>query len=481
MGAEKEFEIEKEKNFSEWFSEVVRRAEIVDDRFPLKGFYIYPWYGLKLIKNCISKLENLLEESGHREERYSTLIPFSVFMKEKEFFEGFRGEAYVVTKTLRKEMEEPLILRPTSETVMYYMWNLWIRSYIQLPIKVYQTVNIFRCETKMTKPLLRLREVMFFNEAHTAHATKEEAEKQIEEALDIYKKFFDSLYLPYIIVRTPVWDTFSGALYNYDFLTLMPDGKSLELGSVINLGQKFARAFDIKFQDKNEEWKYVWQTCYGTAERVIGAVIGIFGDNKGLRLPFEIAPLQVVIVPILKKGREEEIIRFCREIKERLKKRFRVEMDESEKSAGEKFNLWELKGVPIRLEIGEKELETKEITLARRDTKERVKVNVEELEGEIERIGKEISNNLKKEAEEWFRSRIFEAESLEELKEKVRRGFVRIPFCSIEEDGKECGEKIKEICDIAGSLYPEEERPEGKKCLVCGREAKVWVYACRSY
>lgn len=479
MSKEKEFEINKNKDFSKWYLKVLRKAEIIDDRFPAKGMYVYSWYGLDLIKKCISILELLLKVHKHKEERYPTLIPYSVFMKEKKFFEGFQGEAYLVTKTLKKELDEPLILRPTSETAMYYMWSMWIRSYAQLPLKIFQTVNIFRCESKMTRPLLRLREVIFFNEAHTAHATKEEAEEQIKEAIEIYRKFFDDLLIPYLIIKTPKWDTFAGALYNYDFLTVLPDGKTLELGSVINLGQNFGKAFDIKFQDKDGKKKYVWQTCYGIAERVVGALISIHGDNKGLRLPFEIAPIQIVIIPILKKDEEKEILNYCENIKNKLSK-FRVLLDESERTPGEKFNIWELKGVPIRIEIGLREVKNNEITISRRDIKERIKLKINELE-RVEEIGKEITKNLKKEAKKWFEGRIKYAENLEELKKNIKEGFVKIPFCSIDENGKKCAEKLKEICEIVGTLYPEENKPINKKCLVCGKEAKVYVYACRSY
>ena len=481
MGAEKEFEIEKEKNFSEWFHKVLEKAELIDDRYNIKGFYVLrPWL-MEMVDRLYQIWEEELKRRGHKKVLFPTLIPEENFEREKEHVAGFKPEVFWVTEAGDKKLERRLALRPTSETAFYSLFPFWIRSYKDLPLKLFQSCSVFRFETKATKPLIRLREFLWI-EAHDAFASEEEALQQVREDMEITKSVYSKLGIPFLFFKRPSWDKFKGAVFTFAADTLLPDGKRLQLPSTHYLGQNFAKAFDIKFSDKDEEEKYVYQTCYGPPiSRTLAAIISLFGDSKGLRLPFEIAPLQVVIVPIPKKGREEEIIRFCREVKERLKKKFRVEMDESEKSAGEKFNLWELKGVPIRLEIGEKELETKEITLARRDTKERVKVRLEELEGEIERIGKEISENLKREAEEWFRSRIFEAESLEELKEKVRRGFVRIPFCSIDDDGKECGEKIKEICDIAGSLYPEEERPEGKKCLVCGREAKVWVYACRSY
>jgi prolyl-tRNA synthetase len=241
-------------------------ADIVENRYPLKGFYCYPNYGVKIVKNVISVLEKLLEKYHHEEWRFPTLIPYNLFKKEKKFLEAFKIEGYIVNSTLTQKLGEDLILRPTSESAIYSIFSLRIKSYRDLPKKIYQTVNTFRCETKMTKPLLRLREIMFFNEAHTFHSSKEEAENQIKEAINIYKKFFNKIGLPYIVVRTPKTETFGGAEYNYDFITILQDGKLCELGSVINLGQNFAKAFNIKFMDKDEKWKYVWQTCYGTSE-----------------------------------------------------------------------------------------------------------------------------------------------------------------------------------------------------------------------
>ena len=478
---EKEFEIDKENNFSEWFLEVLDKAELVDDRYNVKGFYILrPWL-MDMVDRIYNIWEKELKDRGHKKVLFPVVIPEENLEKEKEHVEGFKPEVFWVTEAGDNKLERRLALRPTSETAFYSMYPLWIRSYKDLPLKLFQSCSVFRYETKATKPLIRLREFLWI-EAHDAFATEEEALSQVREDMEITEKVYSYLGIPFLFFRRPYWDKFKGAVFTFAADTLLPDGKRLQLPSTHYLGQNFAKAFNIKFTDKDEKEKYVHQTCYGPPiSRTCAAIISLFGDNKGLRLPFEIAPLQVIIVPIPKKEREKEIMKFCKEIKERLEEKFRVSIDETDKTPGEKFNIWELKGVPIRLEIGEKELETKEITLARRDTRERIKVKLEDLEKEIEEIGKDISNNLKKEAEEWFKSRIFEAENLDEVKEKVRKGFVKIPFCSIGKDGEECGEKIKEICDIAGSLYPEEEKPEGKKCIVCGREAKVWVYACKSY
>ncbi|MCC6043582.1 MAG: proline--tRNA ligase, partial [Desulfurococcaceae archaeon] len=262
--------IDKYKEFDEWYHAVLREADIVDIRYPVKGMIVWKPYGLKALRLTQRILIELLEKTGHEEAYFPTLIPESIFAKESEFLKGFGGETFAVEGTATKRFNERLFIRPTSETVMYYMWNLWIKGRKDLPLKMYQAVNVFRYETKMTHPILRVREIMGFIEAHTAHATPHEAEQQIREAIEIYKAFFDRLQLSYFIVKTPPWDTFAGAEYNYDFITVMPDGKGLELGSVINLGQRFAKAFDIKFMDVDGQFKYVYQTCYGVSERVLG-------------------------------------------------------------------------------------------------------------------------------------------------------------------------------------------------------------------
>ncbi|RLG81292.1 MAG: proline--tRNA ligase [Thermoprotei archaeon] len=387
---------DKYKDFAKWYHEVLRHGDIVDIRYPVKGMIVWKPYGLKALRLAQDLMVKLLEEAGHEEAYFPTMIPESIFSKEKDFLEGFGGESLVVEGTMTKKFAEKLLVRPTSETVMYYMWSLWIKGRKDLPVKMYQVVNVFRYETKMTHPILRVREIMGFIEAHTAHASMEEAEKQIREAIQIYKKFFDSLLLPYFIVKTPPWDTFAGAEYNYDFVTVMPDGKGLELGSVINLGQKFSKAFDIKFMDTDGRVKHVYQTCYGISERTIGAVIGIHGDEKGLFFPPNIAPIQIVIVPIAKPS-EEDIINYADRVAEVLKKEnIRVYVDKDpEHTPGWKYYFWEFKGVPLRLEIGRRELESKTITVARRDGAPKKVLSLKEFLGRLEEIWNSIGTYLK--------------------------------------------------------------------------------------
>ncbi|MEM4731678.1 MAG: proline--tRNA ligase [Desulfurococcaceae archaeon] len=391
--------IDKYKNFDEWYHSVLREADIVDIRYPVKGMIVWKPYGLKALRLVQRILISLLEETGHQEAYFPTLIPESIFSKEKDFLQGFGGETLVIEGTASKRFSERYFLRPTSETVMYYMWSLWIKGRKDLPLKIYQVVNVFRYETKMTHPILRVREIMSFIEAHTAHASMEEAEKQIVEAIEVYKKFFNRLYLPYFIVKTPPWDTFAGAEYNYDFITVMPDGKGLELGSVINLGQRFARAFDIKFMDSDGSVKYVYQTCYGVSERVLGAVIAIHGDEKGLVFPPEVAPIQIVIVPIAK-PEDRDVLEYAKSVKTYLERNnMRVLLDDDpEHTPGWKYYYWEMKGVPLRLEIGRKELDTRTVTIAKRDGSPKVTVKLEDLVNIIQQVSLELGESIRSRA-----------------------------------------------------------------------------------
>lgn len=481
LSGKKLITISKEENFTLWYKTLLRIADIIDDRYPTKGMYMFPAYGYELTDRVMNIIRRLMKETGHREERYPTLIPMSVFMREKDFFEGFQGEGYIVTKTFRQELEEPLVVRPTSETVMYHFWSQRINSYKQLPLKVFQIVNIFRSETKMTKPLLRVREVAFFKEAHTVHATREDSERQIEEALEAYKKFYDELLIPYLVVKTPEWDTFPGALYNYDIFTVMPDGKGLELGSVINLGQKFAKAFDIKFLDKDGEWKYAWQTCYGVSERSVGAVISIHGDDKGLILPPHIAPIQIVIVPIYYSDEEKNTV-YAKsdEIKEKLKD-FRVEIDKDEdRRPGFKFYYWEMKGVPVRIEIGMRDLKEGKLTIYRRDTDQKTKIDEKELTKEyIEKLFEDIKETMREKARKWFWNKLKIAKNLEEFEKHVKETVVIIPHCGEKTCAQQIGEKYER--DLTGYVTEGiKEKPDGK-CIICGNPAKHWAVIAKTY
>ena len=272
------------KDFSAWYNDILWRAEIMDVRYPVKGLYVWYPYGFAIRKYVYQRLRDLLDRD-HQETLFPLLIPEQEFMKEAEHIKGFEDEVYWVTHGGTVPLDVKLALRPTSETAIYPMYALWIRSHADLPIKYYQIVNTFRYETKQTRPLIRLREITSFKEAHTVHATWEEANEQVEEAIRLYREFYDGLCIPTLVSKRPDWDKFPGADFTIAVDAIMPNGKTLQIGTVHHLGDHFSRTFNITYEDKNGEQKLAQQTCYGISERSIAALISIHGDDKGLILP----------------------------------------------------------------------------------------------------------------------------------------------------------------------------------------------------
>jgi prolyl-tRNA synthetase len=294
------------------------------------------------MQNIMAMLEELLDQTGHCRMRFPLLIPDDLFSRESQHLRGFEDQVFWVSEAGKGEPSKRLVARPTSKTAMCYMFSLWVRSHADLPIKVYQTVSVFRYETKSTKPLIRDREMWPFNEAHTIHSTLEEAEKQIEIGIRIYKKLFEKLSLPYLLARKPERELFPGAISAYEFYTLMPDGKVLETGSVNNLGQAFSRVFDVTFEREDGSHDYAYQTSYGQSERLLAGVIAVHGDDHGLVLPSSIAPISVVIVPIVYSESQEEVLNYVRTIESLLKRKgFAVKLDQRVLTPGKKFYYWE--------------------------------------------------------------------------------------------------------------------------------------------
>jgi len=471
-------------NFSEWFDTVLREAGVFDyGRYPVKGMGVWPPFGFKLRKYVLNIIREYLDSTGHEEVLFPVLIPKTLLEKESEHIRGFEDEVFWVTKGGREALDIPLALRPTSETAISYMEALWISSYKQLPMKLYQIVPVYRYETKATRPLIRLREVSTFKEAHTAHATFEDADEQCAEAIEIYKKIYDRLGIPYMINQRPSWDKFAGALYTVAFDTVMPDGRVLQIGTVHHLGQNFSIPFEIRFHTEDGDKDYVWQTSYGLSDRVIASLIAVHGDDRGLVLPPEVAPVQVVVVPIPQKDEEAQrkVLEEARRVKEALEEKgWRAVLDDREElTPGAKYYEWELKGVPFRIEIGKKEVEGEELTVARRDLKRRVKVRKEELDQRLREMSAEFLDNIKKRAWDFMKSRIKRVESLEEAKELVEKRYVvEMPWCGREE----CGLKVdEEVGRVLGIPLDSESAAEGKRCPVCGREAKWWVRVAKTY
>jgi prolyl-tRNA synthetase len=467
-------------NFSEWFSDVVQRAEIMETRYPVKGLYVWMPHGLKLRNHVISILKRLLEETGHREVLFPLLIPENLFSKEAEHIRGFGGQVYWVTHGGHEKLDVRLALRPTSETSMYPMFTLWIQSHADLPLKVYQVVNVFRYETKMTKPLIRLREVTTFKEAHTAHGTAQEADRQIEEAIEIYKRFFDELCVPYVITKRPSWDTFAGATYSIAFDTLAPDGRTLQVGTVHNLGQNFSRVYDVSYEKVDGSYEHVYQTCYGISERAIAAVMMVHGDDIGLCLPPLVAPLQVIVVPIPYKDEKERVETVAEEVRKELKdKGLRVQADFRNLRPGNKYYYWERRGVPLRIEIGPTDVRENLVTVVRRDTGERMTIPRENLVQKVKELLDSISRNLKERAWGYFENHVRVTSSIEEAGEMIGRGgIVRLPWCGREECGKEVEEKT------GSSVLGEEidaNPPRESACPACSGKAKSWLLVAKTY
>lgn len=479
--------IDKEKNFSEWYTEITKNAELCDIRYNVKGFVVFLPWSVMTMKLMYNEYEKELEKRGHLPAWFPAVIPEGNLKRESEHVKAFVPEVFWVTGAGETKFEEKLAMRPTSETAMYTMYALWIQGAKDLPLKLYQSCQVWRHETKATRPFIRSRE-FYWIEAHDAFARKEEAEGQVREDMEmaeniVHKKFG----IPFLFFQRPEWDKFPGAVHSYAADALMPDGRVIQQPATHLLGQNFAKAFDIGFLNEKGEREYVWQTCYGPAiSRIYASLISVHGDKKGLILPFMFAPLQVIIVPILKKEGEKDVLEKCKRMKEELGKAgLGVKVDFGEETPGFKFNKWEEKGVPVRVEIGNKEVEKGEVTLHRRDTGKRE--NVKDAEGvkRIRALGEEIDKGLRERADEWFSKQIHSAGSMEELGKQLKEGgFVKVNFCSMEMDGEGCAEKIKEkfAGNVRGKLFGNEEKPaKGAKCVVCGKDAKEVVYIAKQY
>ncbi len=450
-------------------------AQVMDVRYPIKGVYVWFPFGFSIRKKVYNMLRALMDVD-HQECYFPMLIPKPELLKESEHIKGFEDEVYWVTHGGLSPLEVPLALRPTSETAMYPMFKLWIRSHADLPLKIYQVVNIFRYETKHTRPLIRLREVTSFKEAHTAHSTYAEAEQQTRDAMDLYTSFFTKLAVPFIINKRPDWDKFPGADYTMAFDTMMPDGKSLQVGTVHLLGQKFARTFEITFEDDKGQQQYVSQTCYGISERCIAATIGIHGDNKGLVLPPNASPTQVVIIPIVFKAGGEEVMDACRKVRAMLNDYgIQAVLDDSSERPGAKYYRWEMKGVPFRIEIGPRDIKNNAVMLVRRDgLKESIP-----MDGLPQTLLKKLMDfqaELLKKASDFMWSNIKACATLEEAKAQVDAGFARLSWCG----EKACGLEMEDF--TGGKLLGEPQGMSGQGvCPVCGKPASRIVLVSRSY
>jgi prolyl-tRNA synthetase len=424
----------------------------------------------------------LLDNTGHDETLFPLLIPETSLAQESTHVKSFEGECFWVTHGGYDKLKIRFALRPTSETVIAPMLKLWIRSHADLPMKLYQVVNVFRHETKATRPIIRMREVATFKEAHTCHATAEEAEEQVRQAVELYKQFFDSVGVPYVVSRRPEWDKFAGALYTIAFDLLCPDGRALQIGTVHNLGQNFAKAFDITYETVNGTQEHIWTTSYGISGRGVAAVLIAHGDDNGIVLPSNIAPIQVAVVPVPYKGKGEEVNEACTKIAQTLKDvGFSVELDlRKDLTPGNKFYYWELRGVPIRVEIGPRDLDNGVVTVVRRDSLKKQAVKTEEAVSAVQKIAEEMKTDLKTNAEARLKEHVFRVNRLSEAKSllKKRAGIVEVPWCGKDE----CGHKMEEEVEARLLGFPEDtdEKIDGK-CVICDHPAVQVVRVAQAY
>ena len=473
--------VKKSERFSEWYTQAVLRSELADYA-PIKGCIIFREDSYAIWEKIQDYFNKKIGETGHRNVYFPLFVPESLLKKEAEHFEGFVPECAWVTVGGDTELEERLAIRPTSETIMYIMYRKWIKSWRDLPLKLNQWCNIVRWETKATKPFLRTREFLW-QEGHTAHATKEEADKEVMDILEIYKNLAENqLAIPTLIGKKTESEKFAGALYTTTFEAIMPDGKALQMGTSHNLGQNFSKAFEIKFIGEDEKDHYVWQTSWGITTRLIGALVMVHGDDRGLVLPPEIAPYQIVIIPIFYKEIERNLIlNKAKEVFKKLKENgiSTVLDDRAEYTPGWKFNQWELKGVPIRIEIGPRDIQKKQVVAARRDTFERIVVKEEELINTINWVLKEIQDNLFNRAKKFLDEHITLVKTYDEFKKVLRKkgGFIKACWCS----NQTCEEKIKEETGATIRLIPFEKEEIFSTCVYCGGETKEVVYFARAY
>ena len=462
----------KEEEFSDWYNGVIEGAELSDKRYPIKGMNVWRPYGWAVTKLIDGAIRQEFDATGHDEVSFPVLIPESEFQKEAEHVKGFEDSVYWVTHGGLDELDVRLVLRPTSETAMYPMFKLWIRSHADLPLKIYQIVPTFRYETKMTRSFMRVREIHFF-ESHTAHATYEDAEQQIREDLQINERLMRLFCLPYRIHRRPDWDKFPGAHYSLACDTLLPSGRVLQVGTFHHYKDNFAKVYDVTYEDEAGEHRHVHQTTDGMSERLLGAIVSTHGDEKGIVLPPPVAPIQAVIVPILEKGRQEDILVEAQKLFLELRERMRVRLDERDLRPGEKFYYWEARGVPVRVELGPKDIEKDQVIVVRRDNGEKRPLPREGLPDRLRAIIDLVQIDLWDRAERVLAENTTTVTSLD----AARDGLNRMGWCGDEACGKAVTGRTG-MAVLGTPFYPE---PFEGVCIVCGKKTTQVVYAAKAY
>jgi len=471
--------VSKSENFSEWYTQVVIKTELADYA-PVKGLIVLRPDGYSIWESIKESLDKKLKETGHRNGFLPVLIPESLLAKEKEHFEGFNPEVFWVTHSGTSEIGDRLALRPTSETLAYSLFSKWIRSWRDLPLKINFWNSALRAEIKGTKPFLRTSEFLW-QEGHTVHATKDEAEKEVADILELYKKTIEEeLAIPVITGKKSEKDKFVGAVYTNTLESLMPDGKALQMGTSHFLGQNFSKPFDVKYLDENNSETFAWQTSWGVSWRLIGGMIMTHGDDKGLVLPPKVAPIQVVIIPIYySKEDKENVLQKACQIKDSLSNNdVRVHLDDREQlTPGFKFNDWEMKGIPIRIEIGPKDIAKNQIVLARRHNQTKISLDIDGLTektlSELKNIQKEMFDAAKKILDE----RVVRVSEYQQFKKELENGkMIDCSWCG----NQTCEDKIKEETGADLRVIPS-DNTKAETCIYCKNSGTTNVLFARGY
>ncbi len=460
----------KKDNFSEWYNEIIETAALSDKRYIIKGMNVWLPYGLKIMHSIDELLREYSNDDNIEEVQFPVLISREQLEVEFEHVKGFENEIYWVTKGGKNTLDIDLALRPTSEAAMYTMFPLWIRSHSDLPFKIFQIVGVYRYETKHTRSFIRVREIHFY-EAHTAHVNYDDAEKQMDNYLIFMDKLAKDLCIKFSMDIRPDWDKFPGAVYSIAFDTPMPGYRTLQIGTIHQYGENFAKNYEIKYLTEDGDLKYVSQTTFGLSERLLAAIIGIHGDDKGLILPYKLAPVQVIIVPIQGKN-YNEVLSYSKEVLKAINNSgIRAKLDERDFTPGYKFNDWEMKGVPVRIEIGAREVESKNLTLSLRTESKKIKVDFNESSSMIKYL-EMVNNELIIRADKFYNENMQHINNLNDIKiDKMVTAY----WCG----SKICSDKIEEISEKTALGRLKNDNSDGK-CIVCGKPGKLSAFS-RTY
>ncbi len=470
-------------DFARWYTDVILKTELVDYG-PVKGTMIIRPYAYAIWENIQNELNVRFKKTGHKNAYFPMFIPYSYLVKEAEHVEGFAPEVCLVTHVGNEELPEKLVVRPTSETIICDSYSKWVKSWRDLPILINQWANVVRWE-KTTRPFLRTSEFLW-QEGHTVHETAEEAQEETLKMLEVYREFAENvLAIPVLVGRKSEKEKFAGAQATYGMEAMMLDGKSLQAGTSHYFGDNFSRPFNIKFSSREGDLKYVYQTSWGTSTRMIGALIMAHGDNRGLALPPKVAPVQAIIIPIAahKGGVSEKAQEIFSSLDEAG---VRVEIDKRDQSTGWKFNEWEMKGVPVRIEVGPRDLENGVVTVFRRDELTKTQIKIEDLATEIPSLLSEIQKNMLEKARKFRDAHILITKNMDELTAAVNSGnFAKAMWCG----ERACEDKVKEMTSASTRVMPFDQTPVGTKCVCCGKnllkedgttEGKV-IYFAKAY